>query len=66
MIKNLLAYFAKKSHDVRTQLLLASIYGLVSLYGVTGAFAIILKARKLTNAKPRNRVTVRSTKGPTQ
>lgn len=65
MILRLLRYFAKKSHDVRTQLLLASLYGLVSLYGVGGSVTIILKARKMTT-KLRNRVTVKPSKGPTQ
>jgi hypothetical protein len=55
MIANLLRYFAKKSHNVRVQLLLATMYGLVSIYGVTGAFTILMKARRLVK-QPRKRV----------
>jgi hypothetical protein len=51
MIKRVLMYFGRKTHDVRVQLLCATLYGLVSLFGVGGAIAVILKARKL--AKPR-------------
>lgn len=55
-MKTLISYLARKSHNIRTQLLCATIFGLLSLYGYTGTFAIILKARKLTN----KRVTKRS------
>lgn len=48
MIKRLFAYFAKRSHDVRIQLLCATIYGLLSVFGVFGTIAIILKARKVS------------------
>jgi hypothetical protein len=51
LIKRLLMYFGRKTHDVRIQLLCATLYGLVSMYGIGGGIAIILKARKL--AKPR-------------
>lgn len=47
LIKSTLAYFAKRTHDLQTQLLLASMYGLVSLFGVSGTVAILMKARKL-------------------
>lgn len=57
MIKRILAYFAKRTHDVRLQLLLACLYGLVHLYGVTGGFAIILKARKLQQRKRKTTTT---------
>ena len=46
MIERFLRYVAYKSHNVNVQLLLASLYGLVKLYGWQGAFAIVMKARK--------------------
>lgn len=64
MIPKILRYFAKRSHDVRIQLLLATLYGLTSIYGLSGALSIIMKARKLTNVKRRNRVTTSTVKGP--
>lgn len=64
MIPKLLRYLAKRSHDVRIQLLLATLYGLTSIYGLGGALSIIMKARKLTNVKRRNRVTTPTVKGP--
>jgi hypothetical protein len=60
-MKTILRYFAKKSHDVRIQLLLATIYGLLDLFGFGGTVAILIKARKLAAAKkPRNRVTAKT------
>lgn len=60
-MKKIIRYFANKSHDVRIQLLLATIYGLLDIYGFRGMVSIILKARKMTNSKAvirkRNRVT---------
>jgi hypothetical protein len=47
VIKKTLAYFAKRTHDIKLQLLLATLYGLVSLFGTGGAIMIIIKARKL-------------------
>jgi len=60
MIKSILKYFATKSHDVRIQLLCATLFGLVSIFGIGGALSIIMKARKLS--KPRNRVTAQTNK----
>lgn len=51
MIKRTLAYFAKRTHDVRMQLLIATLYGLISLYGIGGTVAIMLKARKLSKMR---------------
>ena len=45
-MKTLLRYFAHKTHNIQTQLICASLYGLLDLYGYYGAFAILLKARK--------------------
>lgn len=59
MIKSILYFFAKRTHEVRTQLLLATLYGLVAIYGVGGGLSIILKAKKIAKPKPRNRVTVK-------
>lgn len=66
-MKTLLRYLSHKTHNVQIQLLCATLFGLLSLYGYGGTAAIILKARKLTTKKkPRNRVTVRSTNGGAQ
>jgi len=56
----LLRYCAMKSHDVQVQLLCATIHGLVDIFGIGGAFAILLKARKIAHGKkPSNRVTAK-------
>lgn len=57
MIKRLFAYFAKRSHDVRVQLLCATIYGLLSIFGFGGTVAIIIKARKLTKVRKPSSMT---------
>ena len=57
-MKLLIRYLARKSHNVRLQLLYATLFGLLELYGLGGTIAIILKARKLAT-KPGNRVTVK-------
>lgn len=57
MIKKLIAYFAKRSHDVRVQAGLATIYGLISLFGIGGTFAIILKLRKQAVKANKRKVT---------
>lgn len=46
MIKSTLRYFARRSHDVRVQTLLAAVHGLVDIFGVFGTVAIIFKLRK--------------------
>lgn len=61
-IGELIRYASKKSHDVQIQLLCATCYGLVDLYGLRGSIAIIIKARKLANVKAGNRVTAKSGK----
>jgi hypothetical protein len=65
MLKKILAYFGRKSHNVQVQLLCATLYGLISLFGIGGTIAIIMKARKVANTrvhKPCNRVTVKKDK----
>jgi hypothetical protein len=49
-MRTILAYFAKKSHNVRVQLLFATFHGLLSIFGFGGTIAIIMKVRKLGNA----------------
>jgi hypothetical protein len=44
-ITAILAFFAKRSHNVKTQVLIASVYGLVSIFGVGGTIQIMLKMR---------------------
>ncbi len=51
MIKSLLRYFSKKTHDIRYQLLIGSLYGCIELYGVRGTILIMMKARKLQPPK---------------
>jgi hypothetical protein len=45
IITGILAFFAKKSHNLKTQVLLASVYGLVAIFGVGGTIQIMLKMR---------------------
>lgn len=51
MIKAIIMYLGKRTKTVQVQLLCATLYGLVSLYGVGGAVAIVFKARKLTKTR---------------
>ena len=46
MLLVIIRYFAKKTKNVQAQVLLATFYGLLSLYGVGGTVPIILKMRK--------------------
>lgn len=46
MIKKVLAFFARRSHNVKVQCLLATIYGLVSIFGIGGTINIMLKMKK--------------------
>lgn len=46
LAKKILRHYAVKSHDVTIQMALSTIYGLVDIFGLTGAFAIIMKNRK--------------------
>lgn len=50
-ICNTLAFFAKKSHNVNVQCLLATVYGLVSIFGIGGTIAIMLKMKSLVEKK---------------
>lgn len=51
MIKRLIMYFGKRSHNIQVQLLCATFYGLVSIYGVFGSVAFFLKARKMAKRR---------------
>lgn len=66
MLKAFIRYLAKKSHNVRLQLLYATLFGLLELYGFGGTVSIIMKARKLATKKPGNRVTVKQPMGQVQ
>lgn len=57
-MRALLMYFGKKSHNIQVQLLCATLYGLLSIFGTGGTIAIILKARKLAAAKHKPRKQV--------
>lgn len=46
MILAIIKYFAKRSRNVQAQVLLATFYGLVSLFGIRGTIPIILKMRR--------------------
>lgn len=54
MIKKLLTYFAKRSHDVRIQVALASVYGLISIFGVGKTLLIMNQLRKQAKKGARN------------
>lgn len=51
MIKRVIQYFGHRTHNIQVQLLCATFYGLVSLYGVFGSIAIFIKARKMAKRK---------------
>jgi len=51
MISKLIAYFAKRSHDVRVQVALAALHGCLSIFGVGGTIAIIIKLRRMQPKK---------------
>jgi hypothetical protein len=46
MIIKLLAWSAKRSKDIRVQAALATIYGLISIFGVGPSILIVIKLRK--------------------
>lgn len=50
-MRKILAYFARRSHNVQVQVLLAGLHGLLSVFGVKGTIAIILKMRKMNHKK---------------
>lgn len=47
----ILAKIAHSSHDVKVQLLVSTLFGSVTLYGIGGTIALVMKARKLSNVK---------------
>lgn len=47
LVKRILKHYAMKTHDVRIQVALSAFYGLVEIFGITGAILIIMKNRKL-------------------
>jgi len=50
LILKTIAYFARKSHTVQIQVVLGAMYGLIAIYGVGPAIAIIMKLRKAQHA----------------
>lgn len=51
MIKKLLTYLAKRSHDVRVQTALAAVYGLISIFGVSKTVLIMVQLNKVGRKK---------------
>jgi hypothetical protein len=49
----ILSKVAHKSHDVRIQLLVSTLYGSITLYGIGGTVALVMKARKLSTVPTR-------------
>ena len=47
MIRSILKYFAKRSHDVRVQCFCALFYGLISIFGISKTVLILVKLRKI-------------------
>jgi hypothetical protein len=47
MIKRLIAWTARRSHNVQVQAGMALLYGLVSIFGVKGSISIVMKLRKI-------------------
>lgn len=56
-MKTIIKYFAKRTHNIRLQLLCGTLYGLLDLYGFVGTFAILNKARKMQTVKRPNKQT---------
>lgn len=51
MIKRVILFFAKRTHNLQYQLLCATLYGLVSIYGVRGSVLILMKVSKMKTKK---------------
>jgi hypothetical protein len=58
LAKRLIEYLARKTHNVQYQVLCATIYGLLHLFGIGGTIAIIAKMRKMH--KPTTRKVVKT------
>ena len=54
MIKKLLKWSARKSHNVQAQAAFALIYGLYDIFGFGPTVAIIMKLRKLKQPRKQN------------
>ena len=54
MIKKLLAWSARRSHNVQLQAGLALLHGLIDIFGVGPTIAIIMKLRKLNKQRKQN------------
>ena len=68
-VARMLAYWIKKagkrSKAIQTQLLCATIYGLLEFYGIRGTILVIMKARrKVNDAKQRAVSRVRERRSP--
>jgi len=61
MITNILRYFAKRTHNVQMQLLLATLFGCIELYGIYGTFAIISKNAKATKKRVKKHASLPGT-----
>jgi len=54
MIKKLLAWSARRSHNVQVQAGLALLHGLIDIFGIGPTIAIIMKLRKLKQPRKPN------------
>lgn len=56
LILKVLAYMARKTHHVPTQMILASVYGSLAVFGFRGAAMLTLKGAQIAaqQAKPKN------------
>jgi hypothetical protein len=63
MIAAVISYWLRRigtrSKTINTQLIAATLYGLMEFYGVRGTILIVMKARKLAHANKRNLSRVR-------
>ena len=54
MIKKLLAWSARRSHNVQVQAGLALLHGLIDIFGIGPTIAIIMKLRKRKQPRKSN------------
>lgn len=57
LVERIVIFFAKKSHDVKIQVVLAALYGIIHIYGIGAVIPILIKLRKSQHAQTRVRPT---------
>lgn len=67
-MRTILAFVARHIHNVQVQVALATLHGLISIFGIGGTIAILMKVRKHASKAvvPRVRQGNRSVSGTTE